>query len=353
MNIPKFLIDLMAARSPSGYEFEAQKVVDRYMDNKAEVYKKDVMGNRYAYINEGKTPLLMLSGHMDELGFLVKYIDDKGFVYFDTVGGHDISMISGRRVIVLTKNGPIHGVTGKRAVHLLDSDERNKVPKAYDLWIDLGCKNEKEAKKLVQIGDPVVYDMPDVAAIQGKVITGKAFDDKAGTYVVMEVINKLMEEKSSLKCGVVSVASVQEEVGTRGAITSTFSIRPNVGLAVDVGHATDFPSCDQKRFGKIELGAGPIIARGCNINPLVFEKLVKCAEKAKIPYQIESEPAPTGTDARSMQISRGGVATGLVSIPLRYMHTPAETAHLDDISNAIKLLCEFAKTLTSSDNFEF
>jgi endoglucanase len=353
MDIPKFLTDLMAARSPSGYEFEAQDVIDKYMSSKADVYKKDVLGNRYACLNDGQTPLLMLSGHMDELGFLVKHIDEKGFVYFETIGGHDLSMISGRRVTILAKNGPVHGITGKKAIHLLDSDERHKVPKEHDLWIDLGCKSDKEAQELVKIGDPVIYDTPDTAVVNGNVITGRAFDDKAGAYVVMEVINRLAEEKSSLKCGIVSVASVQEEVGTRGAITSTFSIQPTVGLAVDVGHATDFPGCDYKRFGKIELGAGPIISRGCNINPMVFEKLIACAENAKIPYQIKSEPSPTGTDARSMQISRSGVATGLLSIPLRYMHTPTETANLDDIENIIKLLCEFTKSLTSSDRFEF
>ncbi|MDR1458027.1 MAG: M20/M25/M40 family metallo-hydrolase [Puniceicoccales bacterium] len=353
MDIPKFLTDLMEARSPSGYEFESQKVIDRYMGDKADVYKKDVMGSRHAYLNEGKTPLVMLSGHMDELGFLIKYIDDKGFAYFDTIGGHDLSMISGRRVTILTKNGPIPGVTGKRAIHLLDSDERNKIPKQYDLWIDLGCKTDKEAQSLVEIGDPVVYDTPNTSIINDKVITGRAFDDKVGTYVVMEVIHRLAAEKSSLECGIVSVASVQEEVGTRGAITSSFSIQPTVGIAIDVGHATDFPSCDQKRFGKVDLGAGPIIARGCNINPVVFEKLIGCAKAAEIPYQIESEPYPTGTDARSIQISRGGVATGLVSIPLRYMHTPTETAHLDDIENTIKLLCAFTKSLTPGDIFEF
>ncbi|MDR0351496.1 MAG: M42 family metallopeptidase [Puniceicoccales bacterium] len=343
----------MEARSPSGYEFEAQKVIDRYMSDKADLYKKDVMGNRYACLNNDKTPMLMLSGHMDELGFLIKHIDDKGFAYFETIGGHDLSMISGRRVTILTKNGPVHGVTGKRAIHLLDSDERNKVPKEYDLWIDLGCKTDKEAKELVQIGDPVVYDTPNTAVINNKVITGRAFDDKVGTYIVMEVINRLAAEKSSLECGIVSVASVQEEVGCRGAIISAFSLRPTVGLAVDVGHATDFPSCEHKRFGKINLGDGPIIARGCNINPVVFEKLIKCAEEAEIPYQMDSEPHPTGTDARFIQISRTGVATGLVSIPLRYMHTPTETAHLEDIENVIKLLCAFTKSLTPNDKFEF
>jgi endoglucanase len=353
--IPEFLRELMIARSPSGYEFEAQKIIDRYMANAVDEYRKDTIGNRFATLKTNdQNPTLMLSGHMDELGFSITYIDEKGFLSFDTIGGHDRSIIPGRRVRILTKNGDILGITGKRAIHLLDDDEENKIQKIHELWIDIGVKSEEEAKKLVRIGDPVVYETTGTTTINDtRNITGRAFDDKAGAYVVMETVRRLSNEKNSLNCNLTAVASTQEEVGTRGAINATYSCMPTVGIAVDVGHATDFPDCNNKRFSKIELGAGPIITRGVNINPIIFDRIIECAEKENIPYQIDADTRPTGTDARSIQITRGGIPTGLISIPLRYMHTPVETANLDDIENVIRLICAFARSLKPEDHFEF
>ncbi|MDR2200625.1 MAG: M42 family peptidase, partial [Puniceicoccales bacterium] len=182
VKIPQFLKELMVARSPSGYEFEAQKVIDRHMENAVDEYRKDTIGNRFAILKTNEqNPTLMLSGHMDELGFAITYIDDKGFLSFDTIGGHDRSLIPGRRVRILTQNGDILGITGKRAIHLLDDDEENKIQKIHELWIDIGAKSEKEAKKLVRIGDPVVYETPETTVINGSHnVTGRAFDDKAG-----------------------------------------------------------------------------------------------------------------------------------------------------------------------------
>ena len=353
--IPNFLRELMIARSPSGHEFEAQKVIDRYMTDVADEYRKDTIGNRFVTIKSGDNrPTLMLSGHMDELGFAITYIDDKGFLSFDTIGGHDRGIIPGRRVRILTRHGDVLGITGKRAIHLLDDDEENKVQKLHELWIDIGAKNEEEARKLVSVGDPVVYETPETAIINDtKNVTGRAFDDKAGAYAVMEVARRLAKEKAQLNCNLTSVASTQEEVGTRGAINAAYSCHPDVAIAVDVGHATDFPGCDNKRFAKAELGAGPMITRGVNINPLVFERIIECAERENIPYQLEADTRPTGTDARSMQITRGGVPSGLISIPLRYMHTPVETANLDDIENVVRLICAFARSLKPTDRFEF
>jgi len=352
MEIPDFLKELVEAPSPSGHEFAAQQVVDRHMAAVADRYAKDVLGNRYAGVNPQKPCQLMLMGHMDELGFAVRHIDEKGFLFFDRIGGHDLGIISGRHVRVLTRNGPIPGVTGKRAVHLMDEDERKKVPKIYDLWVDIGARDEAEALGRVRIGDPIVY-ADTLEPLGNGLIAGRAFDDKAGAYAVMEALRRLAEKKASLDCGVSSVASVQEEVGVRGATTASYSVMPRVGIAVDVGHATDFPSCEAKRFGKFSLGGGPIIARGCNINPLVFERLVACAEAQKIPCQLEAETYPTGTDARAIQMSQRGIATGLVSIPLRYMHTPVETIHLEDLENVVRLLVAFAHSLRSDDAFEF
>lgn len=345
---PEFLIDLLNARSPSGYEYEAQEVLDKYVKPSADVYEKDTMGNRIATLNPKGDPVLMLAGHMDELGLMVRYIDNKGFVYFDTIGGHDLTVISGRRVQILTKKGTIEGVTGKRAIHLMTPEDRKKVPKLHELWVDIGAHDKEEAQKLVSIGDPIVYDH-GFQLLRRCRATARAFDDKAGCFVIGETLRRLAKQKKKMKAKLVSVATTQEEIGVRGATPSTFSVDPHIAIAVDVGHATDHPDCDHKKYGEFYLGKGPIISRGPNINPFVHERLVKCAEKLKLPYQIEAEARPTGTDARTMQMSRSGVATGLISIPLRYMHTPSEVVDLEDVENAVKLLVEFTLSLKTKE----
>lgn len=345
---PDFLIDLLNARSPSGFEYEAQTVLDTYLKPSADLYEKDTLGNRIATINPKGDPILMLAGHMDELGLMVRYINDKGFIYFDTIGGHDLTIIPGRRIKILTAKGAISGVTGKRAIHLMTEEERKKVSQLHELWIDIGAKDKEEAKALVAIGDPIIYDH-GFELLRHCRATARAFDDKAGCYVISETLRRVAKKKSQLQACLVSVATTQEEIGVRGATPSTFKVNPHIGIAVDVGHATDHPECDVKKYGEFYLGKGPIISRGPNINPFVFERLVFCANKIKVPYQVEAEARPTGTDARTIQMSRAGVATGLISIPLRYMHTPSEVVDLEDVENAVKLLECFALSLKSKE----
>lgn len=344
---PQFLVDLLNARSPSGHEYEAQAVVDRYVEPKVDVYRKDTMGNRFATVNPEGDPSILFAGHIDELGLIISYIDDKGFVYFDTIGGHDRSMISGRRVSILTKNGVIKGVTGKRAIHLMDEEDRKKVPEVHKIWIDLGVKNKEEAESLVRIGDPAVYDQ-SFELIRGNVGVARAFDDKAGAYAVLEAALRLKQEPT-LAARVTAAATTQEEIGTRGAITAAFSENPDFAIAVDVGHATDSPDCDVHKYGKFVQGGGPIICRGPNINPVIFDKIIECAEADKIPYQLEADPRPTGTDARAIQIAQAGIATGLISIPLRYMHTPSEIVDLEDVEHTVQLLVAVAKSLKKGE----
>lgn len=346
---PKFLTDLLEARSPTGFEQEAQAVVDHYMQPVADEYLKDTLGNRIAAINLQGDPVLMLAGHMDELGLIISYVDDKGFIYFETLGGHDATVISGRRVVILTEGGPIKGVTGKRAIHLMEAEDRKKVPGIHEIWIDIGATSRKEALERVCIGDAVVYDM-GFELIHGSVGTARAFDDKAGCYTVCEVLRRVAKERKKLAAKVVAVATTQEEIGTRGAQTSSYAVNPHIGIAVDVGHATDHPDCDPRKHGRRTLGGGPIISRGPNINPFVFERLVKVAKENDIPYQLEAEPRPTGTDARVIQMARGGVATGLVSIPLRYMHTPSEMVDLQDVEYTVQLLSAFALSLKKGEH---
>ena len=345
---PEFLVELLKAKSPSGAEAQAQAVYDKYVKPHADAYANDALGCRLATLNPKGGPTLMFAGHMDELGLIITYVNKDGYLYFDTIGGHDLSIISGRRVIIQTAGGSVKGVTGKRAVHLMDEEDRKKVPKKHEIWIDIGAQSKAAALKRVAIGDVATYDH-EFELITGSIGTARAFDNKVGAYVVGEALIRLEKEKAKLNAKVVSVATTQEEIGTRGATTSAFAVDPHVALTVDVGHATDHPDCDQRKFGETKLGGGPILCRGANINPKVYKRLLDAAKKAKIPYQFEADPRPTGTDARAIQMGRGGVATGLVSIPLRYMHTPSEVVDLEDVERCVRLLVEFAKGLEKGD----
>ena len=347
-NPPQFLTELLHARSPSGYEREAQAVFDRYVKPAADSYVGDALGNRIATLNPAGDPTLMLAGHIDELGLIITYVNKDGFIYFDTIGGHDRTVISGRRVVIQTSNGTVKGVTGKRAIHLMDEADRKKVPEIHEIWIDIGAKSKKEALERISIGDAATYDH-EFELINGSVGTARAFDNKVGAYIVGETIIRLSRERKKPAARVVAVATSQEEIGTRGAMGSGYSVDPQVALVVDVGHATDHPDCDNRKYGETKLGGGPILCRGPNINPKVYEGLIKAAKKLKIPYQVESDPRPTGTDARAIQVARGGVATAVVSIPLRYMHTPSEIVDLEDVERCVKLFVEFAKGVAKGD----
>ncbi len=349
---PEFLKQLLEARSPSGFEKEAQAVLDRTMEPVSDAYAKDTLGNRMAVVGEGKDPVLMLAGHMDELGFLVTHIDDNGFVYFQTVGGHDRIMIPGRRVTILSEGGDVRGVTGKRAIHLMTPEDRKKIPQIYEMWIDIGASSKEEAEKRVSLGDPVVYTH-GYEALNGSIGIARAFDNKTGCYVVNEVVRRLVDSGTDLEAEVVAVSTTQEEIGTRGAIPSSFSVNPDFGIAVDVGHATDHPDCDARKHGKHVLGGGPILYRGANINPIVFDRLVKCAKENDIPVQIKPEAGPTPTDARAVQMAREGVATGLIGIPLRYMHTPSEVVDLDDLEACVELIRNFALSLRKGERADW
>lgn len=349
---PVFLTDLLKAKSPSGAEAQAQAVYDAHVKPHADAYANDALGCRHATLNAKGGPTVMFSGHMDELGLIITYVNKDGFLYFDTIGGHDKIMIPGRRVIIQTSHGTVKGVTGKRAIHLMDEADRKKVPEIHEIWIDIGAKTKADALKRVAIGDVATYDH-EFELIHGSVGTARAFDNKVGAYVVGEALIRLAKSKAKLHARIVSVATTQEEIGVRGATTSAFAVDPHVALAVDVGHATDHPDCDNRKYGETKLGAGPIICRGPNINPKVFTRLIECAKKAKIPHQLEADPRPTGTDARAIQMARGGVACGLVSIPLRYMHTPSEVVDLQDVENCVKLFVEFAKSIAKDESFNW
>ncbi len=347
-----FLEKLLDAPSPSGYEQPAQRVFREYVSPFCDEVTTDVMGNVYARISgKGKNlPRVMIVGHTDEIGLQIKYIDDKGFLYFAAVGGVDAHLTPGKRVAVHTANGPLPGVIGKKPIHLMDNKDRETVVKLEAQYIDIGACDKKEAQKLVRVGDAVTFDST-FTRLQNDRVSSRGFDDKAGCFVVAEVLRLVAASGKKLAIDLYGVSSVQEEIGMRGGTTSCYSINPDVGICVEVDFATDQPDVEKKHNGEVALGKGPILARGANINPHLFELLLTAAGKEKIEIQHTASPRGTGTDANVMQISRGGVATALVKIPLRYMHTTIETVSLGDIENAARLIVAALGKISSREEF--
>jgi putative aminopeptidase FrvX len=348
----KFLEKLLDAPSPSGYEQPAQRVFREYVASFCDELTTDVMGNVFARVaGQGENlPRVMVVGHTDEIGLQVKYIDDKGFLYFAAVGGVDAHLTPGKRVNVHTANGPLPGVIGKKPIHLMDTKDRETVVKLESQYIDIGASDKEEAQKLVRVGDAVTF-ASSFTRLHGDRVASRGFDDKAGCFVVAEVLRLVKASNRKLNLDLYGVSSVQEEIGLRGGTTSSYSVNPDVGICVEVDFATDQPDVEKKHNGEVGLGKGPILARGANINPRLFELLCETAESEKVAIQHTASPRATGTDANVMQISRGGVATALVKIPLRYMHTPIETVALSDLENAAKLIVATLERITSRDEF--
>ncbi len=337
---------LCEAVGPSGAEAEPISIWRDYVSRFAEV-KTDLHGNAIAVLNPGCKVRVMISGHIDEIGFMIRYVDKDGFLYFSPVGGVDPNLIPGQRVKIRTKNGVVKGVIGKKPIHLLKKEELSKCPEVESLFIDIGVGSKEDALKVVEIGD-IAVPWVEFWEVQGKVVS-KALDDRSGAYVTARVLEMLSQR--SLSVTVYGVASVQEEIGLRGAKTSAFGIDPTVGIAVDVTFASDYPGMDEKKVGEIKLGKGPVIARGPNVNPKLFERLREVADLKGIPCQVEAIPRATGTDANSIQLTRSGVATGLVSIPLRYMHTPVEMAEFADIERTAELIAELVADLSGEEDW--
>lgn len=343
-----FLKSIQETPSPSGSEQPVQRIVRRRMKPFADSIETDVHGNVIVGLNPSGSPRIMLAGHCDQIGLMVNYIDDKGFLFFTSIGGIDPSVLPGSRVVVHSEGGPVEGVIGRKPVHLMKQEERGSKTELREMWIDIGTKNEKATRKLVCVGDPVTFRL-EMIHLQGDLVASPAFDNKSGTFVVMEALRLCAAKKMS--AALFAVSTVQEEVGLRGAKTSCFGVDPQVGIAVDVTHATDYPDMDKRLAGDIQLGAGPTISTGPNINPPLEKLIVQTAKTKRIPYQMEAAPRGTGTDANVIQLTRAGVATALISIPNRYMHTPVEVINLKDLENCAKLIAETVVRITRRTSF--
>ena len=339
---PELLEDLLGAPAPSGYEGPASEVW-RKAASFAEL-TTDALGSSVARIgDEGTKPLLAVVGHIDEIGLVVTHVDEKGFLYFGSIGGWDSQVLVGQRVEVQGRDGAVMGVIGRKPIHLLQEEQRKKVVELREMHIDIGAADEEDALKRVRVGDPAVIAAEPVRLGDGRLIS-RSLDDRLGAYVALEALRRV-HERGGLAGEMAAVAAVQEEIGSKGALTTAFSLDPDLGLAIDVTHATDAPGIEEKEQGRHPLGSGPVIGRGSTLSPRIFELLTQTAERLGIEYTIEASGRGTHTDADAIQIARSGIPAGLISIPLRYMHSPVELVDLADVEAAVELVAGFALAL--------
>lgn len=343
-----FLKTLLETGSPSGYEGPIQQKIRSHVEPFADQIERDWHGNLYATCNPEGSPRIMLAGHCDQIGLQVKFIEEGGFVRVGTIGGWDMQILLGQKLQIWTSDGPIVGVIARKAIHLLTPDERKMIPEVHDLWIDIGSKNREETQLRVKIGDPVTLYL-GFQPLLNNLACAPGMDDKVGVWVVMSALKRVSQGNG--QAGVVAVSTVQEEIGLRGAITSAYTAKADLGIAVDVTHATDCPGINQGQHGAVAVGKGPVIVRGPNANPKVFDRLKSIAESENIPYQVSALAKAASNDAAALQLSRGGQATAVVAIPNRYMHSPIEVISLDDLEHAADLIARFCLSLTPECDF--
>ncbi len=343
----KFFKNLVNTCAPSGHEQPVQKIYGEFVKPFCDEVTTDVNGNCIAFRKGKGKRKLLISGHADEIGLMVSYIDDEGRIYFQSLGGPDLSILSSSRVVILHEDKKIPGVICRPHYFFKKSPDREKIPSLDQHWIEIGVKTKKEAEKLVTIGDVAVFE-PNYTALRNNMVLTKATDDRTGVYVAAAVLKELKGE--DIAVNVYCVASVQEETGLRGARTSAFGIDPELGLAVDVTFDSTTPGMEKKKMGEVKVGDGPVIAVGSSINPRVYKLLKDAADKAKVKYQLEPASSSTGTDIDIIQLNRAGVATGLISIPCRYMHSPSELVSLKDLDEAVKIIAEFIRSIDDNTN---
>jgi putative aminopeptidase FrvX len=346
-----FLERLLNAAGPSGFEVAPARVWRDEAEGFAQEVWSDVTGNSIASLNPGGNPRVMMAGHIDEIGLQITYVNEEGFLFFDEIGGWDTQVLVGQRVRILGRDGAVPGIIGKKPIHLLKKDEREKVTKTQDLWIDLGAEDAKAVAALgIRVGDPMVLDAGMIRLAGGR-IASRAVDNRIGAYVVLEALRLLSEDPP--RAAAFAVATVQEEIAYSGggARSSAFALEPDVAVVVDVTFSTDVPDIEKKELGDHRIGGGPVLSRGSASHPVVFERLMEAAEAEKIPHTYQAAPRSTRTDADGIHLVRFGVPTGLVSVPNRYMHSPNELVSLGDLERASRLLAAFVRRLDPDADF--
>jgi endoglucanase len=347
----QFLELLINTPSPSGHEARGQRVWLDYITPFADETFTDAYGNAVAILNKGGSPRLMLAAHADEISMVVHFINEQGFIYVQKLGGVDAAITKAQRVVIHSKNGPVKGVVGNVAPHLIKSDSERKFPKMEDLFIDIGVSSKRAAEKLIRIGDPITLTDP-FELLRNDLAIARAFDNRVGTFAVAEALRLAHEGKGKLQAEILAVSNIMEEVGLLGARQIAYTLKPDVALVVDVTHATDYPTVSQQQHGDIKMGHGPAITHGVCNHPEVVARLESVARTQKIKLQHEAASNTTGTDTDVIFWTRGGIPSGLISLPNRYMHSPVEMISLKDLEQIPKLMSAFALSLKAGEEFK-
>jgi len=348
----EFLFQLLQTPSPTGFEMRGQQVWADWMRSHAPQVTCDAYGSTWATLPGKSGRIMMLESHADEIGYIIKHIDDKGFLRIDRIGGSDAATARGRRLTILGDKGPISGIIGNTAIHLRrDESSSEKAPAVHDLWVDVGCSSSAEVADLgLRVGHPAIYQDGPMELAHKRLI-GRAIDNRIGSYIIAQVMKRISKNKKKPAFTLICLNAVQEEIGGNGAMMATYRLKPDLCICLDVTHATDTPGIDPNKFGSVKLGKGPTLSHGSANHPLLVQRLIDCAAKSKLPIQHEASGRFTGTDTDKIFHSREGIPSALVSLPLRCMHSVVETAHLDDIENTIDLLSVFVMELSEKDQF--
>ncbi len=342
-----FLKQLLAIPGPAPDEAAASRFWREEAATFADRVWADGRGNGYAVL-EGGAPRVLLAGHIDEIGVMISHIDDEGYLYFSGVGGWDSQVLVGQRIRLRGRKGDVIGVIGKKPIHLMKAADREKVSTIEDLWIDIGAANKDEAREMVRVGATGVIDAPVHEFPNGRIVS-RSIDNRIGAYTVLEALRLLSQDRASAT--VAAVATAQEEITFGGAITAAYSFEPKVAIAVDVTFSTDYPGADKKQQSDVKMGGGPVISRGSSGSPVLYDMLIDTAEREGIPYSVQINPRYSGTDADAIHTSRGGVASAVISIPNRYMHSPNEMIQLSDVEQAARLIAAFVRGLNTDMDF--
>lgn len=343
-----FLRELLDNPGPSGFEERPSAVWRNRAESFADEVTRDVLGNSYARLENPGRRVVVIEGHIDEIGLMVTHIDEQGYLWFDQLGGWDVQVLIGQRVLVLGNNGDVPGVVGRKAAHVLSADDRNKVPQLRELWIDVGSANREEASARIEPGDPIVLDA-GFRQLMGDRVVSRSLDNRVGAFVALEALRHLAENRPNLD--VFALAATREEINFAGAFAATFQLKPDVAIVIDVAHSTDYPSASKERDGDVKIGSGPVLSAGPTLNMPAYRMIRRVAEREGISCQLQGAAGTSGTDADAMVLTGAGTATVLVSIPNRYMHSPNELVSLNDLEQAAKLIAAFVASIEEDTDF--